>query len=391
MRVMFASTRGAGHLGPILPLAEACKRAGHQVLIAGPPSLSACVARSGHAFWPLDDPPPAELDAVWATVPGLPRHEQNRVVIGEINARLTATATLPRHRAACRDFRPDVIVRESSEFGSALAAELHGIPHARIATGLAATEALAIAIAAPALDSVRRAAGLPSDPTGETLRDAPCFTWFPSSLEEPSIPVPTNTVRLRDPAWDAWPIRLPSVWWTDSTDPLVYVSFGSIAGADPQAIPLFSMAMQALSTLPIRVLLTVGPELDLTALPPTPANVHIERWVPQDQVLPHAGAVVCHAGSGTTLGALATGRPLVLMPLFSDQPDNARRVEAAGAGLTVGPDVASLRAAVESVLADRPYTAAAGRLASELRGHLLPSAAIDVLASLAAGSLAQAA
>src|SRR3954449_4398570 len=136
MRVMFASTRGAGHLAPVLPLADACKRSGHHVLIAGPPSLAECVARHGHAFWPLDEPADGRSDAA---------------------------ATLARHRAACREWRPDVIVRESSEFGSAVAAELEGIPHARIGIGLVATEERVIAAVAPALDAVRRAHDLPSD------------------------------------------------------------------------------------------------------------------------------------------------------------------------------------------------------------------------------------
>src|SRR4051812_14370386 len=109
MRVMFASTRGAGHLGPLLPLADACRRAGHQVLVAGPPSLGTCVAKTGMSFWALDDAPPGELAELWGAVPALPPDEQNRVVLTEVFGRLNATATLPRHREACREWRPDVI------------------------------------------------------------------------------------------------------------------------------------------------------------------------------------------------------------------------------------------------------------------------------------------
>jgi UDP:flavonoid glycosyltransferase YjiC (YdhE family) len=344
MRVMFASTRGAGHLAPVLPLADACKRAGHQVLIAGPAPLADCVARHGHAFWSRP------------------------------------------HRAACREWRPDVIVRESAELGSALAAELEGIPHARIATGLAGNEERAIAAAAPALDAERIAHGLPSDPDGEALRAAPAFTWFPASLEE--SPSPAGTVRLRDPHWESWPIPLPASWWHGSTDPLVYVTFGTVA----DATPLFATAMRALTGLPVRVLMTVGPDADLGALPRAPGNVHIERWVPQHHVLPHAAAVVCHAGSGTTLGALAAGRPLVTVPLFGDQPDNARRVTATGAGRTVAaPDAATLRAALLDVLENRSYTAAAAAHAKELRTHKAPSAALPILAALATSDLRAAA
>jgi UDP:flavonoid glycosyltransferase YjiC (YdhE family) len=388
MRVMFASTRGAGHLAPVLPLADACKRSGHQVLVAGPRALADCVARHGHAFWPVDDPDAGQLAAVRDSLPALAPAEQNRVVTAEIFGRLNAGATLARHRAACREWRPDVIVRESSEFGSAVAAELAGIPHARIGTGLAATEERAITAVAPALDAVRVAHGLPSDPDGEALRAAPYFTWFPESLEEPGTPCPPHTVRLRDPHWEAWPIPLPASWWHGATDPLVYVSFGAAA----RDAALFPTAMRALGGLPIRVLMTVGADIDVAALPQAPGNVHIERWVPQHHVLPHAAAVVCHAGSGTTLGALAAGRPLVTVPLFADQPDNARRVAETGAGRTPSaPDATTLREAVLDVLENRSFTAAAAKQAKELRTHLVPSAALPMLAELAAAELSAAA
>ena len=102
---------------------------------------------------------------------------------------------------------------------------------------------------------------------------------------------------------------------------------------------MFATALEAVAEVPARVLLTLGGELPDDALGPLPGNVHAERWVPQADVLAHADLVVCHGGSGTTLGALAAGVPLVVMPLFADQPHNARRVAAVGAGLAVGaPD-----------------------------------------------------
>ena len=72
--------------------------------------------------------------------------------------------------------------------------------------------------------------------------------------------------------------------------------------------------------------------------------MHVERFVPQADVFGHASLVVTHGGSGTTLGALAAGLPLVVVPLFADQPDNARRVEAVGAGVIAEPP--GMRAAV---------------------------------------------
>jgi MGT family glycosyltransferase len=154
------------------------------------------------------------------------------------------------------------------------------------------------------------------------------------------------------------------------------VTFGSVAGSFPQALRVYDVALRAVAELPVRVLLTVGRDLDLEALPEPPDNVRIERWVPQQDVLGHAAAAVVHGGSGSTLGALAAGVPLVVVPLFADQPQNARRVAEVGAGLSVEPDreapeasVAPLREAIDTVLANGSYRESARALADELRAQ----------------------
>jgi UDP:flavonoid glycosyltransferase YjiC (YdhE family) len=47
VRVLFASTRGAGHFNPLVPFADACLRHDHEVLVAGPPSLAGVVEGHG--------------------------------------------------------------------------------------------------------------------------------------------------------------------------------------------------------------------------------------------------------------------------------------------------------------------------------------------------------
>jgi UDP:flavonoid glycosyltransferase YjiC (YdhE family) len=115
-----------------------------------------------------------------------------------------------------------------------------------------------------------------------------------------------------------------------------------------------------------------------------PANVHVEEWVPQRDVLARASAVVCHGGSGTVRGALAAGLPLVVTPLGADQPHNARRVAAVGAGIALpAPDAASLRAAVERVLADADFGRGARRIADEIAALPPVDAAVPVLKAIA--------
>jgi len=100
--------------------------------------------------------------------------------------------------------------------------------------------------------------------------------------------------------------------------------------------------------------------------------------------MPHAAAMVCHGGSGTVNLGLAAGVPIVVVPLFADQPYNARRVEAVGAGLALEPsDLALLPDAVRAVLAERSYRESAGLIARETSALPTVDRATEVLRSLA--------
>jgi UDP:flavonoid glycosyltransferase YjiC (YdhE family) len=175
-------------------------------------------------------------------------------------------------------------------------------------------------------------------------------------------------------------------WWPGNEDPLVYLTFGSVAASLGYFPGLYRAACDALAELPVRVLLTVGADADLA---PLPANVHSEPWLAQERILPHANAVVSHGGHGTLLGALAHGLPQVVLPLFgADQREHARRVAALGAGVALDgaratmfehPRVDGLADAVARVLDDPGYRAAAWRVATEIEA-LPPVAAVpDVL------------
>jgi UDP:flavonoid glycosyltransferase YjiC (YdhE family) len=382
MRVLCASTRGAGHFYPLVPIAEACRRRGHEVLVAGPPPLASMVEGAGYPFWEFADPPEDELEEVWSRVPTLPSwEEQNATVVGEIFCRLDTPAALPRLREACEEWGPDVIVRDPNEYGSALAGELHGIPHARVAIGLGAMEETGLRMVAARLGEIRESVGLDPQTGIETLRRSPIFTAFPSSLEDPSEPDQPDTRRFRDPAWDDPAAERPD-WWPGNDAPLVYVTFGSVAGGPEMAAALFGGVIQAVADLPVRVLLTVGREVDPVGLD-APPNVRIEQWVPQADVLARATAVVCHGGSGSTLGALAAGLPLVVVPLFADQPLNAARVAAVGAGLVVQPPAPpAIREAVLRALEDESYRMAAEAVAAELRSQPPADAVVEVLERL---------
>ncbi len=366
MRVLLASTPGAGHLGPLIPFAHAIRRAGHEILVAASISALPRVERADLPFISIADPLVRDLEPVWARVRAATPDEANDIVLGDLFGRARAGAALPGLELAMDAWRPDVVVRESCEFASAVAAEARNIPVARVGPGLLLMEHRAVRAAAPAVDELRRWAGLEPDAAGERLAASPYLTLTPGSVERPGVPEPARTLRFHDAPP---PLRVVR---SAGSAPLVYVSFGSVAPSMGYFPGLYRTVIDALADLPVRLLVTVGEAADPAELGPLPANVRVERWIPQAQVFTEADAMVGHGGFGTTLGALLAGVPQVVLPLFADQPYNAERVAGLGAGLTAGAeDPAGVRAAVERVLWEPAFRVAAGRVALEAQG--LPS------------------
>jgi hypothetical protein len=253
MRVLFATTRGAGHFGPLVPFAFACRRAGHGVVVVGPPSVAPLVARAGLSFLPVPEAPAATVDAafapVWSQTAAVDHVVQN-LFVG-----LHARTALPGMRSIVAEWRPDVIVRESMEFASALAAEEHGVPQVRVGVHLASHidgGGMLEAIAAPALDIAP-----------ERLLDSPLLTRAPASLNGPD----EDVLRFRT---DAAPPR------PDHGEPLVYVSFGSEAPMSVHFPRVYRRAIDALAELPVRALVTIGDRRDPSELGPLPRSR--PRW-----------------------------------------------------------------------------------------------------------------
>ena len=215
----------------------------------------------------------------------------------------------------------------------------------------------------------------------ERIRSSPYVSLTPPGLDDgPAVH------RFRD--------GLPQV---EAREPLVYVTFGSVAAGMPLFPRLYTAALEALADLPARVLVTIGEHGDPAELGTLPANVQVERWVPQAEVLSRASAIVCHGGYGTTVGALVHGVPLVVVPVFADQGRNARRVAEIGAGIAL-PQARSILAAadeasealaglgdvVREVLEGPAYSRAARGVAAAVRALPPVTAAPAVLEAFAA-------
>ena len=129
MRVLGATTAGAGHFAGLLPFARACVPARHEGRVAAPASFASTVEGAGFFHQPSADADPAALGAVFGRVPTLSRREADDLVIAEVFGRLNRDAALPGMRAAVEEWRPDVVLREPAELASYVVATERGIPH----------------------------------------------------------------------------------------------------------------------------------------------------------------------------------------------------------------------------------------------------------------------
>jgi UDP:flavonoid glycosyltransferase YjiC (YdhE family) len=369
VRVLLASAGGSGHLGPLLPVLSELVRRGDEVLLVVPPGLAGTADGTGSPYVLGEDPPQAEVGPLWERFAVAAPAEQAVLANRELFGRLCTTAMLPTLKGAFERFRPDLVVREPAEYASAAVAEQRGVRHVQVAIGLAEVEAASVEVAAPALRAF--------DPDlPERLLAAPYVTRLPAALG-PS-PFPT-TLRVRDPTPHERPRPLPD-WWAGSTDPLVYLTLGTVAGSLPEATEVYRAAVAAVDGLPVRVLVTLGHDGDAALLGTLPSNVHAERWVPQRDVLAQAAVVLCHGGSGTTFGALEMGVPLVVVPLFADQPANGRLVAQAGAGLVCGRSADQLRQGLLRVLQHGAYRRRATELGQAMQAQPDLSDVLDDLA-----------
>jgi len=370
MRILFASTSGGGHFSPLVPFAHACRRAGHDVLVAGQAGAAPLARRARLAFRAVAEPSHEDVLEFRSGQEGLgPMQAMARALTG-LYVDLYAGAALPGMLAAIEEWGPDVVVRESAEFASAVAAERLGVPQAQVGIGLSMQADKLLPLAAPGLDKLRARVGLRADPDARSLRSL-LLTMAPQSLEDPSHAASSGPVRrFRAPTGDGAESVIDT--FGDPDAPLVYLSFGTeVPSRTRDYFPgVYRDTLDALAGMDLRILVTIGDHRDPAELGPLPPSVRVERWVPQAAVMREAAAMIGHGGAGSVLLALAAGVPMVLVPMFADQPVNARRVAQLGAGLALesGPaSIADLQPAVDGVLNDPRYRDRARRIADEIQ------------------------
>jgi len=378
MRLLFSFAGGEGHLQPMLPLATRAAAAGHTVTITGARSLGSTVRRVGLGFvssGPDVRPQRRTLQPVDLTM--------EFQVVGEHFAGRLAAVRAAELLPLCEDFRPDVIVRDEMDFGSAVTAERLGIPHASVVV-IGAGSFVKPALIAEPLSRLRADHGLPADPDlGMLTRDL-VLCPFPRAFRDPADPLGPAAHYFRPEP----PDRLPAgsrLLDQLAGRPTLYLTLGTIFNTESG--DLFSRVLDGVRGLDLEVVVTVGRGIDPAELGPQPRHVHVERYVPQAALLPHCAAVLSHAGSGSVLGALTHGLPMVCIPLGADQPLNAERCTALGVGqeldaLTLTPD--DILAATTAVLTERRYRQSAERVQAEITAMPSTQDALTLLEELPA-------
>lgn len=161
---------------------------------------------------------------------------------------------------------------------------------------------------------------------------------------------------------------------------LVYLSLGSLGSAD---VALMRQLVALLADTPHRYIVSTGPRHEEYTLA---ENMAGEEFLPQTSVLPHVDAVITHGGNNTVTECMWFGLPMIVLPIFWDQHDNAQRVHERGHGIRL-PTYAltreALADALERVLTDAALRGRAASAAGRLRAHPGPVRAAELIERVA--------
>lgn len=337
MHVLFTALPYPSHLRTFIPLGQALLARGHRVTAALP-------ARAHRHLAPYG------FDVVGIAGPGESQGRLAPAVPAEFAGELALRNAMEYERVAA-EVRPDLVVREDTEFGGYLAAERLGLPHACIGS-CGAANTIDPGWLLPRLDEHRTRLGLPPDPDGTALWRYRFVDFIPPAYGFAYRPIPnTRAYRLPLPehpgeALPPWVAELPA------DRPLVLAAAGTLA--QPGAARLARVTVETLAELDCSAVVVT--DTDVGAVP---EHVRVVEYLAQPLLLPSCDLFITHGGLNSVREAMQTAVPLVLTPFGADQPRNAERCAAHGLGIELDPATvtpADLGAACRKVLDDPAFT-----------------------------------
>jgi MGT family glycosyltransferase len=238
-----------------------------------------------------------------------------------------------------------------------------------------------------AFNEVCRERGAPALPAGELIHTSPWLNLYlyPEAVDyaraHPLGPEWRNleaSVRATDEPWEP-PAALAE---SGGDGALVYLSLGSLGSAD---VELMQRLVDSLAQTPHRVIVSKGPQHELLRLAD---NMVGEEFLPQTSILPSVDVVITHGGNNTVTECLYFGKPMVVLPLFWDQYDNAQRMAELGLGrrlATYEHEPEELASAIEDLRADGALAARLAGISQRLQASPGTVRAADLIEAVAAG------
>lgn len=376
MRVLFSCSASDGHFLPLVPLAHAFAERGDTVAFATAAGFADKVGSSGFAVLAAgidNDQLRRRYTPYHERLQTMPFDERRARALVWRFAELDAPAKIDALLIEARAWAPDLIVHETADLAAPAVAAALDVRSAHHTFGLGLPPACLDAVT-PAVEPLWARVGLEPAPFAGLFRGT-YIDISPAGLHPAEPPAGTQIIPLR-PALRGtgsaeWRDRLPT------EHRVVYVTLGTQFNDTGR----FALLFEALATVDHTAIVTVGANQDPSTLH-APANVIVEQFIPQGEVLPLADAVLCHGGSGSTLAALAHGVPLVMLPSAADQFENAAACSRSGAAIELRPpavSVESIRSSLEAVLAEPRFVEAARQLATEVDAMLTPDEAAAIL------------
>ncbi|MDX3733036.1 nucleotide disphospho-sugar-binding domain-containing protein [Streptomyces caniscabiei] len=378
MRALFTTAPLAGHLLPLVPIAWALRAAGHEVLVTTREDFVPVALRSGLPSAACG-PAAGLTDAVRDGPLARPQADAGpRGLLSGALARV-ARGGLAGVRRLAEVWRPDLIVSERAEFAGPLVAAAIGVPWVRYHWSVSSLDEYRHAAEA---EFASELAALGLDRFPEPAR---VFDPWPVSLRRPDAAAHDGVRHV--PAHGDVPV--PDWAFTRGRGPRICVTLGTMLPRTGAAGVRDFLAELVAAARGSECELLVAVDDDIVARwPPLPPVVRHAGRLPLAEVLPACDVVVHHGGQGTSLTALAAGRPQVVVPRLDDQFDNARALAAAGAALLLPPSratAAAVAAGCAELLENALYAKAAAGLAKEMALLPSPSAAVGLLEHLGPG------
>lgn len=372
MRILFCSLPYFGHVLPLVPLAEACVGAGHEVTFAtGGPLLGRLPVRSvqGYPNRTLDDAE-ADVKRRHPELADLPPQEKWRFGL-ELFADVEYETLLDGVQRIVGQEHPDMVVYEAYSAAGGAAALACGIP--AVCVGVSPWSSFFELLHRTVME--RHGIESPNAVLADLYLDTfPRSTWASHSSA-------LRRETLRPVAWSPGGSEVPAWLLAERERPRVYVTLGTVVFGYTAA---FDAALSALDQHDVDVLVAVGPHGDPAALQRRSERVRVERFVDQALVAPLMDAVVHHGGSGTALAAMAAGLPQVVMPQGADQFQNAELLAKTGAVRAFLPGMPpdALAQHIAEALTDKEMKASAVKLAEEIAAMPSPAAVAKGLSAL---------